>query len=99
MAASVVGTIAASPRNGAAIAVAMRGARAWASNAASITDVTATTTAPPPPPPEPNQPAESTAHAVAAISATHRTVATSKLWSRCVRCCFAESLSRVGRST
>ena len=43
------GTIAASPRNGAAIAAAMRGARAWASSAASITDVTATTIAPPPP--------------------------------------------------
>ena len=49
IAASVVGTIAASPRNGAAIAVAMRGARAWASSAASITEVTATTIAPPPP--------------------------------------------------
>ena len=49
IAASVVGTIAASPRNGAATAAAMRGARAWASSAASITDVTATTIAPPPP--------------------------------------------------
>jgi hypothetical protein len=47
----------------------MRGARAWASNAASITEVTATTAAPPPPV---THPAASTAQAVAAISATHR---------------------------
>ncbi len=67
IAARVVGTIAASPRNGAAIAAAMRGARACASSAASTTDVTATTAAPPPPF---TQPAASTAHAVAAISAT-----------------------------
>src|ERR1700686_660076 len=48
IAASVVGTIAASPRNGAAIAAATRGGRAWARSAAPITDVTAPSAVHPP---------------------------------------------------